>query len=150
MRETLFSENLAKLMKQHDMIKAASRNLFELLENWMIYKEAQQLSELKEQVIYLSKLYDDHFCQEEMVLLPLLKEMYSTNEDVSKYVQEEHSYLHQQFDYLVELISTKQDDPTFDIDHNVSTMLNQQLEHLFVEEQGLFPLIQMYLWSDKK
>jgi len=149
MNKDEFTYCFNKLREQHEQIKAASNSTLFLLESYAENQfQQQQFTELTKRLQLLSRLTFMHFQTEEEMLIPILKQMYSKNEDISFFLQEQHSALYEKYNELIRVVASDPQVPFNEIDPDVSSLIHLHLEHIFVEEQGLFPLIQKYLNSN--
>lgn len=140
MIENTKAEILSLLIRQHHELKEISYTVQELMGN-------ASCSQLKELIMQLSQLTLEHIETEEETLIPLIKDMYYPNDhEIASFLQEEHAEIRKQLDVAVhdlDAVEKKFHQPYWK--YTLQCILTNQLEHIFKEEQVLFPLIQRYL-----
>lgn len=139
------TKSLDLFTKQHHVINELTIQILHLLEAWSVNRDSKPLADLRTLLIRLVAVSDAHRKQEEEALLPLLNEIYTTRDDMSSFVKEEHSHLQSQ---LVSLLETSNQIDILNpnaFHEQVTKVLNDTLEHQFIEEQALFPLVQRHL-----
>lgn len=145
--QTEYAVCMSQLIRQHEEIKIISTHALDLLHSWAEEDYSIQLEQLKNLVERIDWLVSHHTKQEEETIIPLLKEIYGAEEDLSQFIKVEHSHLLTDLSALAETIMG-QGQPTNETIHMLTSILQQLLEHKFIEEQALYPLVQTHI--DKK
>lgn len=143
--QTDYAVCMSQLVRQHEEIKMTSTHALDLLQAWAEDGDTTQQDELRQLVVRCCRLVSHHTKQEEETIIPLLKEIYGADEDVSEYVRDQHSHLLEDLSAIAETLSGQ--DQLIDVGM-ISDIFNQLLEHKFIEEQALYPLVQAHI--DKK
>lgn len=133
-------DHLSLLIQQHHDLKELSNTAQEIM-------ETASFAELKKIIQYLFQRTIEHVDQEEEILFPLLKDMYYPNDrEISSFPIEEHAQIRKQLDVLVhELEAAEKQLHQPNLEYSLQCILINQLEHMFKEEQVLFPLIKKHL-----
>lgn len=137
------------LKRQHDQIKAASHVMLRLLDFKGNEIQSYPFTKINNQLELLFQLSRDHFQQEEKILIPIIREMYTIHDSVSCFLQEQHDELNIKYNAIIQQIGNETTANFQKISDNILSLVHLQLEHIFIQEQGLFPLLQNFL-IDKK
>ncbi len=148
MMQTEYAVCMSQLIMQYEEIKITSTHALDLLYAWAEDGDSIQLDKMRHQVLKFCQLCFEHTKQEEETIIPLLKEIYGANEDISEFVRNEHAHILHDLSTVAEtILETKQ--PTDETVQMISRALNQLLEHKFIEEQALYPLVQTHINKKK-
>lgn len=142
--QTEYAVCMSQLIRQHEEIKVTSTHALDLLHSWAEEGHSIQLDELKNLVERIDWLVTYHTKQEEETIIPLLKEIYGEHEDIIEFVIDEHVHLLHDLSTLAAAI-LGQDQPSDETIHMFISILHQLLEHKFIEEQALYPLVQTHI-----
>ena len=126
------------LTNQHQMIREKIR-VFQ--EQWGMLKELTEahIEGIEMDLKILIQLLDAHSKCEEQMLMPILKEMYPSQPEILRYVEDDHEEVERGLSELVDTPLTIENITT------IKSFLNKMVVHFVEEEKGLFPLVKKFL-----
>ena len=145
------SDLFGRFTRQHNEIRFVLKQVQQDLEWLAEMKDAEKLTDLLMKIEIIADLFLTHANEEEGVVIPLLKQMY-TEETLARYLLTEHEQLQQKLAELVadlRALVDREEKICGCFAEQICEWLEREMEHMFQEEQALFPLLLKYIREQK-
>jgi hemerythrin-like domain-containing protein len=145
------SDLFGRFTRQHNEIRLILKQIQHDLEWLSEIKDSELLADLLKKTEIIADLFLTHAKEEEGVVIPLLKQMYM-EETLARYLLTEHEQLQRKVAELVgglRILVDREEKIRGCFAEEICEWLDREMEHMFQEEQALYPLLLKYIRERK-